>query len=548
MSRTEKLLLALLLAVQTAAIAYQVRAVGLTVDEPSHMVSAYMYWRGEDRLKPGDMPPFIKLLGGWPSLLLAPPLPVDSPAWAAGHEWNIGSDMLNAMPPAEISRWIDWSRAPFVLIAPLVTLLLWLWARRLWDPRVALMLAALWALEPTALGHAALFKNDLSATLGYLAFWYAAWRFWQAPGWRGALWVSLALCLALWTKLSMLVLLPVAPLLLAIRALTGRRWRAAALWPSACLLIAYGLCSAACQFEMRRLLYGETRILHLPTAARALPLPARYVDGTLSLISENKSVNLVYLFGEQRPGGDRRYFLSALALKSPLPLLLLLAASLVLAARARGFSARAPAAFFLLFPPVYYFGLASLSTLQLGYRLVLPAVPFLILICGMALERALLARRPWIPAAALVWTAVSVLSQYPYTISYFNDFAPSLDRRIHALSDSNLDWGHGLPALRQWCLRHQVRRIRLSFFGNDPPHRLFPDEENMVELVAPPWNDALARGLELHPEPGIWAISATLLTGQFFSGKYRNYYRAFRDRQPDDVVAGSILIYRIPER
>lgn len=547
MSRAEKILLPLILILQTLAIAYEVKAVGLTVDEPSHMVSAYMYWRGEDRLKPGDMPPFIKILGGWPSLLLAPPLPVSSPAWATGHEWHIGAAMLNAMRPAQIDRWILWSRAPFVVIGPLVTLLLWRWARRLWSPSCALLLAALWALEPTALGHGCLFKNDLSATLGYLAFWYAAWRFWQEPGWRAALRLSLALSFALLTKISMLVLLPVAPLLLLARAVASRRWRAAVLWPAASLLAAYGICSAACLFDLRRPSSAETLSLGLPAAAQHLPLPARYIEGTVSLLSENAHPNNVYLFGKVYEGGSRLYFLSALALKTPVPVLLLLAAGLMLLA-ARRASVPAATAFFLVFPPFFYIGLASLSSLQLGYRLVLPAAPFLILICGLPLHRELAAGRLWIPGLSLLWIAISVLSQYPHTISFFNRFASNPRSRRLALTDSNIDWGHGLPALRRWCLDNGVRRIRLSYFGNDPPHRLFPDEENMVELVAPPWNTELARGQWLQPEPGVWAVSTTLLPGHMFEPVYRDYYRVFRAMQPEAVVAGSILIYRVPAR
>jgi hypothetical protein len=545
-TRRERYALAALLLLQTAAIAYEVTSIGIIVDEPSHMVSAHMYWRGEDRLKPGDMPPFIKILGGWPSLFVTPRLPVDSPAWQSGHEWNIGGAMLDRMKPAEIDRYVLWSRAPFVVIAPLTTLLLWFWARRLWGPVVAWTLAALWALEPTALGHAAFFKNDLSATLAYLAFWYAAWRFWCAPSWRRAAWVALSLALTVSTKMSMLVLLPVGPLLLFAGAIQRRRWRDAILWPVASLLIVYCLTAAACQFDLRPLLPHEAQYLRLPPFTAGLPLPARYIDGVYSLLSEDRGVNTVYLFGVNYPGGHRLYFLAALLLKTPLPVLGLLAAALVLAARRFRLAALPAATCFLLVPPLYYIGFASFSTLQLGVRLIMPAVPFLILLCG-GIVHWLWERRQtrWVLSAALAWTAVSVLQHYPYTLSYFNELSPDIASRRWALSDSNLDWGQGLPALRRWCLRNQVKLIHLSCFSNDPPFRHFPDSENMVDLVAPPWNDEVARGLVLKPEPGIWVISVSLLSGQFWDPKYKDYYRAFQQLEPDEVVAGSLLVYRI---
>jgi hypothetical protein len=52
-------------------------------------------------------------------------------------------------------------------------------------------------------------------------------------------------------------------------------------------------------------------------------------------------------------------------------------------------------------------------------------------------------------------------------------------------------------------------------------------------------------GDKLAPEPGYYAISATLLTGQFFSERYRDYFHEFRTRKPIAKAGYSIFVYRI---
>ena len=56
-----------------AALIYQTRRPGLTVDESSHFAAAYAYWQGEDVLEPPDAPPLTRAICGWvPHLLKAP--------------------------------------------------------------------------------------------------------------------------------------------------------------------------------------------------------------------------------------------------------------------------------------------------------------------------------------------------------------------------------------------------------------------------------------------------------------------------------------------
>jgi len=195
------------------------------------LLSAFLYWRGEDTLRARDMPPLIKMAGGWAPTITGLPLPVDHPSWKERYEWTASLVMMERMKAGQIRKVFFLARMPLLIFPLLTALLLWRWGREFFGAWTGLLVALLFALEPTALAHGALFKNDLAGTFGYLAFWYAAWKFWQQPNPTRAASVGLALLAAVLAKLSMLLLVPVAPLLVL--------WRTAS-WPKlalVCLLL-----------------------------------------------------------------------------------------------------------------------------------------------------------------------------------------------------------------------------------------------------------------------------------------------------------------------
>jgi len=534
-------------------LAYQAWRVGVTADEPSHLLSAALYWEGRDRLKPQDMPPLIKIVGGWVPRWLGVPLSPSHPSWKTEHEWNVSTAMMEAFPPPRIQSFFFWSRLP-MLVFPLATaVLLWWWARQLSGSGAALAAAALFLTEPTALGHGALFKNDLAATFGYLAFWYAAWRYWRQPdAARGAL-LGAALLAACLAKFSMLVLVPAACALILGRAVLRPRppaLRAAVHLLLALSLLYAGMCLAfpgpvakAHPAEVRQL--GE--FAKTPAVVRAvlplaewLPAPRGFWEGFRSLVFSNASPAPVYLLGKVWPDGHPLYFLVALAVKVPVTLLVLLLACAI--ALRRRLSAETLG--FLVLPPVLYVAAASASSLQLGVRLVLPALPFALLVAGLGIREMLRQRRAVVLLVwCLAWLAETALS-FPYGIGFTNWAAGGTDRALAYVGDSNLDWGHGLPALARHVRARGIPRIRLAYFGMDQPNRYFAPGQ--YEFLIPPWGPEWAKETRLRPEPGVYyAVSATLLTGAHFAPAYRDYYEAFRRLRPL-AQPGGILVYRLP--
>jgi len=546
-----------ILAGLAAALVWEAWVTGVIIDGPSHLLSAHLYWRGADRLEPGDMPPLIKLAAGWVPGFFHPPVPYDHPIWATQHEWFISGEMMQKMTGPQIHTLFFFSRLPLLIFPLLTALLVWHWGRLLFGSWVGILLSLLYALEPTALAHGALFKNDLAATFTYFLFWYRAWHFWKEACLRNVVWLAGALLLAVLAKMSMLFLLLVAPAILLLRyaTLPGRKLRVAALAMVVLVLIPYLGLVTAYQFDVRRLPAAELAahradpslphtFIWAAHVFRVIPVPARMWKGVVSLFQANDSGNLIYLLGKIYPDGHPLYFVISLALKVPIPIqILALCGAVMVALRLPRKQLEAADVFWLL-PGVLYVFLASLSSLQLGVRLVLPALPFGLLLCGPPVAAWIHDRRIAILAGLFTWLVIKSVDAYPNGISFFNRWVGGPERGLLYLADSNVDWGQDLAELADFVNSRGIPRIHLSYFGNDNPYRYF--REDQVEIVVPPWGKEWAKGSVYKPEPGFYAISANLIPGQMFGPQYRDYYRAFRNMKPIAKAGYSIHIYYVP--
>lgn len=517
--------LAALAAVWAGALALMIplaRRTGLTIDEPAHILSSILYWEGNDRLLPRDMPPLIKLAGGWAAYGARFRIVEEiDPVWEQKHEWPLAIDMIRRMNEWELRESLFRSRLPLFVFPLATAALLWWWGRQLWSPFAGIVAAALFLTEPTSLAHAVLYKNDHAAAFGYLLFWYRAWSYWRKPDWRNGAWLGLALAIACLAKMSMLVLLPIAGLILLLRRNAGG-WMA--------IPVAYVWILAACQLEVRFL--------------GPLPLPAPLWDGALSLLSNATGENAVYFLGARRPHGHPAYFVVAALVKAPEVLLALVAAGGWLIARRARLGQLSASDTFWLLPGLLYFALASRSPLQMGFRLILPSLPFAILVAAAACDAWRRTRLRWAMPVLAVATALPLLLYYPSYISYFNTASGGPKNGLRYLSDSNVDWGHSLRELRRYMRERRIPLMHVSYLGTDNPLAYLRREE--MQWIEPPFSERGRQIRRYQPGPGLYAISANLISGQFFAEGYRDFYKAFREATPIDYAGYSIYIYRFP--
>jgi hypothetical protein len=511
----------------------------LTSDEGPQLTSGYSYLvTGDPHLIEFDgHPPLAKVINALP-LLLAPDLgsPVDVPAWQSDDPISlvwVAEQFFYPYRP--LDRLVVATRVPVALLGVLLAALVYRWANDLFGSRGGLLALSLVTFDPNLLAHAGLATNDLAVTVACFAAMFTFWRFLRRPTLRRALLSGLVLGLAQGAKLNALLLLPTQALLALVYLqilnpkprIPSFVLRLSSIWLLAALTLwaTYG-------FELRTL------------PGWPLPLPA----GTHLLLWERVTEatgggHPGFLMGEISTEGWWHYFPVAFAIKTPLPALLVLLGAMVAfgLGHRRGWTNEMALGIF----PLLYAAVTIFSRLNIGYRHVLPVLPFLFVSAGRVAN---LSRVPSFVVrlssfVLLIWLAIGTLQIHPHYLAFFNELVGGPDQGYHYLVDSNTDWGQALKALHRYLEKEGIHQVRLSTYIEYGP--AFEAYGLNVDPL-PPLH--AAPGLlpsRFNPPAGVYAISSTTLQGIFTIDP--EMYDWFRHREPDARIGHVMLLYRVRE-
>jgi hypothetical protein len=187
-------------------------------------------------------------------------------------------------------------------------------------------------------------------------------------------------------------------------------------------------------------------------------------------------------------------------------------------------------------------GLLALSPkfkVQIGVRFVLPIAALAIIAGAIGFTRwwsqesgARRAIGGACASALVLWSLTNACLVWPHGICYTNELFGGTRDGYLVLSDSNYDWGQGIPELEDWRQKHDDAPLHLWYFGTDPrsqvaPYRVFDGE--------PMSGDELAQ----HCQGGYLAVSPSRLYGYCFDTPAAEYLRTL---QPCDRTT-TYLIY-----
>lgn len=506
-----------------------------TSDETSHLPSGYTYVKtGSIRLNP-QHPPLVKLLAGIAILPLGPRLDLSHPAWTSEppNEWAFGRAFLYSN---DADRLLFLGRLPVVLLAVLLGVVVWRWARELFGEIAGVAALALFAFCPTVIAHGHLVTMDVPLA-AFTAMAVYALRAWLLRGSaRRLLLAGAALGLVLATKFSGLVILAaevgVVGLSALLPPLAGARGRNGRRLPSP-LAPAEPAARARAAVVGSAVLAGTA--LAVVWAAYLFPAdPLFYWKGMLLVNKDHDPTYADYLMGAFKVGGFWHYFPVAFLVKTPAPTLLLLAlgAALALPRRRR---ARALDEILLTVPPTAFFLATSAMAANIGVRYLIPVFPFAWIVASRA--AAFLWERPAGRAGLAVlgaWLVAGTVRIYPDHLAYFNEIAGGPSRGPDWLDDSNLDWGQDLKRLKAWMARNGVEKIRLLYAWNGSPDYYGIRYEPVTK------QDWLER-----PRPGLYAVSVMWLVRGRLAARTEGAHCDWLDRyEPVDRVGYSFYIYR----
>jgi hypothetical protein len=239
----------------------------------------------------------------------------------------------------------------------------------------------------------------------------------------------------------------------------------------------------------------------------SVPAPA-FLSGVDTFLLHGSSGHPSFLLGTPANRGWWYYFPVALAVKTPIPLLLLSIVGAVVAfadlKTRRDWRTAVPVAAALTM-----LAISTTVRVDLGVRLILPMYPLLAIAAAQGAMRLWSERPSLAPPAAvsalLAWSLVIVVRTHPDHLSYFNALAG--DHPEHVLVDSNLDWGQDLYRLRDTIVARGIRdTVRVAYFGT----------AGVAAAGVPN-----ARELGLHERATGWiAASETYLAGEWVGRAY----------------------------
>ena len=565
-----------LLLIMAGEIVFSVRGESLSWDEGDHIFAGYMSLKTHDYGLNPEHPPLVKMVAALPLMPLALRVPPLQNRWYKTESYYDGRDLIYRNGPSDGGRYsantIIFRARMFVMpFTLLLALLTFLAGKEMFGTTAGLVAMTLLAFEPSLLAHGPFVTTDATVTCMFLACIYSLYRWVKAPSLPRLLMVGLACGMALVAKHSAILLLPMMLVLLAGEligrwVLLRRSTTGAALWRRCgfhALKLFGGLAAiSALAILILWVFYGfryaaRPAGLHLDSdmegAAHGLKpiiaqgilffahhrlLPESYLFGLCDVINVG-NWSPTFILGKVFTHGVWYYFPVVLAIKLTLGMI-----GLLLIAAAAFFSGRyrpTRESFFLIVPAAIYLATAIASPLNIGIRHILPVLPFLILLAaGGACALARNSKR-WLYAVAALVTvhSLSSLMAYPNYLAYANEAWGGPSQTHRYLTDSNVDWGQQLIAVKAYVDEHQIHDCWFAYFvapfilpsDYGIPCKLLPTADNGGDIEVPP---------VVH---GPVFISYGDLYGYEFGSEKLNPYQDFIARQPDAVIQDGVAVY-----
>ena len=449
----------------------------------------------------------------------------------------------------------------------LCTILVFWWTSRCFGLLAGCIAAFLFSTLPSILAFSSMAYTDLPTACTQFACLFAFSTWLERPSMGHTVWLGVAAGLAFSSKFTSFLFLPCA----ALAMLTVRWWLSVegyrdttakrVLRLSAAVGVGFVILWGSYGFSIGHLRYplavspASAQSLHpsssllrvvarkVVTANPIVPAPEFFhgvlVAGTLPTTSS-------YLLGNMKPGGWWYFFPVAVALKTPLSLLVLAIVGLLHAVRSAH-----EECWVRLMPPVAILAvfIATLFvTYKVGTRHVLVVLPLLSVLAGggaFLLWRLEGRNRVWARLALgllLAWHAIASVRAQNDFLAYFNELAPSDPSRA-LVTGCDLDCGQDLLRLNQELRARHVTHVSLGVWTSADVAQLgFP----AVDVLRP-----------YEPVTGWVAVSArSLRTGtvtRWQNGHVSNTTNYPRDAlswieqyKPVAHVGKTILLYDLP--
>lgn len=483
------------------------------MDEPHHIARGLTYFVRGPVVWNGN-PPLAHALMALPLWFDPTLIPPESDLRNINDFRLLGQAFLTTVQPRWPAAFFA-ARLPSMWLMMMTLGLIYVWTRGLFGQRAGWLVLLFAAFDPNLIANAQLATTDLAVTAFSVGAGYAAWRLGRTGRWRDALAFGLWAGLALTSKFTAFVIIGglglmllfnnQLPITLRLQRLVGAA--VMSLW------VIWGI-----------------YFFHIGTAKGVpFPIPAPdFVGEFLWQATANGQNRPSFLAGVLHPSGVPEYFPLAILLKTPSAVMIAFLLAVALSVYRKAWAQ-------VLLPMgvvMSYLAVLIASPLNIGYRHLLPMLPFAYVMLGALVARPLPVWGKRGVGVLAIWTVITSVSVFPYDLAYFAEWSGGPAKGYQWLSDSSLDWGQDREALRAYVQNSPVP-VDAAYFG--PLAFAWPS-------TLPTWEkDGTFH--PANPAPQRYAISATYLQGVV----YRNpdALDFFRRLTPVDQIGYSILVYDV---
>lgn len=578
-------------------------------DERIHLLAGYSYLTQKDmRLNP-EHPPLVKDLSALPLLFLNIKFPYQSSGWNTllssdinrTPSWQtdvaFGNDLLYYFGN-DAQKMMRLGRIPIILIGILLGFYLWRFTRELWGNAAATIALTMYSFSPTVLAHTRLVTTDIAAAAAFFISFYYLYKWLKISTYRNLFIFGIVFGLALLTKFSTFLLIPIFGLIVLLMDLIWKRNSQNKKFYFGyfvfALVIAFLIIGVVYSYhiwnypiekqvidtEFILSTFGFKPLVNFNVWLSGTPYLrawGQYFLGLLMVVQRSAGGNTTYYLGEVSAEGARSYFPVVYLIKEPLAYILMVIFGLFLALKhcvqhCRGREIKYwrrdfidliknnPAETGMILVIFVYWVFSIRSRLNIGVRHILPTIPFIYALTarqianwikGGIMERIpnyngfwrLLVlywkriKRSFMIIILFIWAILTVIFVYPSFLAYFNEIAGGPDNGYKWVVDSNLDWGQDILRLAQYIETNNIKTIKLDYFSGAPAEYYI----KTAKIIS--YNREV-------PQKGWFAVSSTIYMGACRGGapncKYKERAYTWLDSyKPIAKIGYSIFVYQI---
>lgn len=488
-----------------------------TTDEAIHLFSGLTYLTKNDfRLDP-EHPPLLKELSALPILFFRDIRMTFDGLWdETGNFYYDGWHQARNLSEDFFYSWnnpeklLFWGRLPFIFLTLILGYLAYYWTKKIYGQKAGIFAAFLTLLFPNILAHGRLINTDLGITL-FIFFSVLTWgNFLKKPNFFNGLLAGISLGLVMAAKFTGLIMIPIFLALLILKIILDfqsakRQWIKYLLGLVGTAIIAflivwltYGFSIQAPPLPLGSLsnniaLWTNYQIPAIFDSifdkVRFIMFPADFYKGMFLVLRHAASGHGSYLLGQISSSGWWYYFPVLIFYKTPIPIFIFLALSIVFWKKIRAKDVFDE--ILLIIPPIIFLVFSLFSKADLGIRHILPIFPFIFVFSAKSINLINFAKFKILTIIFLVsmlWYLISAIVGFPNYLAYFNEFAGGQRGGYRIVADSNLDWGQDIYRLKKYLTENKIEKIyivypwdgdvALRYYGiNFEP--LYPEDQNV---------------------------------------------------------------------